>query len=73
MQTSEEALFKDPSAKEEYDTSTRNYNMSAPIYDFAIANEGLTGATMEEYYPCCGKSIRKGCMYSFCKSGKIGT
>jgi hypothetical protein len=24
-----------------------------------------------EYYECCGKSICRGCMYSFCKSGNL--
>ena len=46
--------------------------MSAPIYDFAIANEECAKRGMELYYPCCGKSICRGCIYSFCQSGNIG-
>jgi TPR repeat protein len=42
---------------------------SVPIYDFAKANEELATEGMEQYYPCCGKSICKGCMHSFCQSG----
>ena len=42
---------------------------SVPIYDFAIANEALKGKATEEYYPCCGKSFCKGCVYSFLESG----
>jgi TPR repeat protein len=45
---------------------------SVPIYDYAIANEELAGMTMEEYYPCCGKSICRGCFYSFAQSGNSG-
>ena len=33
------------------------------------AHKQLEDETMEEYYPCCGKSICKGCCYSCCKSG----
>jgi TPR repeat protein len=43
--------------------------LSVPINDFAIANEELAKMDTEVYYPCCGKSICKGCEYSFCKSG----
>ena len=28
--------------------------------------------SMEEYYPCCGKSICSGCVYSFRMSGNMG-
>jgi TPR repeat protein len=45
---------------------------SVPIYDFAIANEGLANMDMDVYYPCCGKSVCGGCVYSICKSGNIG-
>jgi TPR repeat protein len=45
---------------------------SLPIYDFAIANEELVDKEMVTYFVCCGKSICKGCEYSFCKSGNIG-
>jgi TPR repeat protein len=40
-----------------------------PIYDFAIANKGVEDEAMEEYFPCCGKSICGGCVYSFKESG----
>jgi hypothetical protein len=40
-----------------------------PIYDFAKANEELAKEPMERYYPCCGKSICRGCEYSFFVSG----
>ena len=40
---------------------------SVPIYDFAIANVGLSSNDMEVYYECCGKSICRGCVHSFRK------
>jgi len=78
-----EALFKDPPAKEECPicflpmpqillscmTLPPATISSVPIYDFAMANEALKFKDMEVYYPCCGKSICRGCMYSSCKSG----
>jgi TPR repeat protein len=42
---------------------------SVPIYDFAIANQELAAKDMETYYPCCGKSICKGCVHSSRQSG----
>jgi tetratricopeptide (TPR) repeat protein len=42
---------------------------SVPIYDFATANEGLAGVDMRFYFSCCGKSICKGCAWSFTQSG----
>ena len=27
---------------------------------------------MENYYSCCGKSVCRGCLYSFCESGNEG-
>jgi len=48
---------------------------SVPIYDFSIANENENVVNQdkhkntEEYYPCCGKSICKGCVHSFILSG----
>ena len=42
---------------------------SVPIYDFVKANEEVANETMETYYPCCGKSVCEGCIYSFCESG----
>ena len=43
--------------------------LSVPMYDFAIAHEELADKSMEVYYPCCGKSICKGCAHSFCVFG----
>jgi rubrerythrin len=43
--------------------------MSVPINDFAEANEELADKATESYYPCCGKSICRGCLYSFVESG----
>jgi TPR repeat protein len=42
-----------------------------PINDFAIANEELAKSSLEKFYPCCGKSICEGCIYSFVKSENI--
>jgi hypothetical protein len=42
---------------------------SVPIYNFAEANEELEYKATEMNYSCCGKSICKGCIYSFSKSG----
>jgi TPR repeat protein len=36
-----------------------------PIYNFAIANEELASVDTDIYYPCCGKSICEGCLYSY--------
>ena len=50
---------------------------SIPIYDFAIANENENLVNQdrhkytEDYYPCCGKGICRGCVHSFRKSGNI--
>ena len=77
------ALFKDPPPKEDcpicflpmparllscvsLPNATRS---SVPIYDYAIANKGLAKERMEHYYTCCGKSVCKGCLLSFFKSG----
>ena len=79
----DEALFKDPPPKEDCPICflPMPINLiccallppatisSIPIYDFAIANEELAGKVMKEYYPCCGKSICKGCVHSFEGSG----
>jgi TPR repeat protein len=40
-----------------------------PIFDFASANEELAKMSTEIHYPCCGKSICRGCVYSCFKSG----
>jgi TPR repeat protein len=34
-----------------------------------MTNEEVASMGMEQYYSCCGKTICKGCMYSFCESG----
>ena len=76
------ALFKDPPPKEDcpicflpmpirllscmtLPPATRS---SVPICDFADENEELADKHMEDYYSCCGKSICKGCVYSFDQS-----
>jgi TPR repeat protein len=46
---------------------------SVPIGDFAEANEELADMAMEQYFPCCGKSICGGCEYSFRMSGNEET
>jgi TPR repeat protein len=47
--------------------------LSVPIIDFAIANEELAIMNTEVYYSCCGKSLCKGCIYSFREYGNIAT
>jgi TPR repeat protein len=78
----DEALFKDPPAKEDCPIcllpmpaklmcciSLQSATvLSVPIYDFVKANEGVADENTEEYYPCCGKNICRGCIHSFCKS-----
>ena len=72
------ALFKDPPPKEECpicflpipvefvscvslpDATT----LSVPIYDFANEHVELAAEDSEVYYPCCGKTICQGCVYS---------
>jgi TPR repeat protein len=82
----DEALFKDPPSKEDCPICFLPMSKellscvslppatisSIPIYDFAIANEGLANMDLDVYYPCCGKSVCGGCVYSICKSGNIG-
>jgi TPR repeat protein len=79
----EEALFKDPPAKEECPicflpmltklvpciSLPPATIFSVPVYDFAVANVELGSQYLEEYYSCCGKSICRGCIYSFTKTG----
>ena len=82
----DEALFKDPPAKEDcpicFLPMPENLICcislppatisSVPIYDFVIANnEELANWLTGHYYECCGKSICRGCFYSFCKSENI--
>ena len=76
------ALFKDPSAKEDCPicfipmpttlicciSLPLTTIKSVPIYDFAEANEELADEATEGYYPCCGKNICRGCVYSFGQS-----
>ena len=79
----DEALFKDPPAKEDCPicflplpkrlicciSLPPATRISVPIYDLAIANEELALSVGEAYYPCCGKEICGGCVDSFYKSG----
>jgi TPR repeat protein len=37
-----------------------------------MAHEEFASEGMEEYYPCCGKTICGGCLHSFNQSGNIG-
>ena len=83
----DEALFKDPPPKEDCSicfipmpillissvTLPPATISSVPINDFAIAHEKLAIRLMDVYYPCCGKFICGGCVYSLKKSGNIGT
>jgi len=83
----DEALFKDPPAKEDCPICFLPMPVrlidcvslppatisSAPNYNFGIANEELANISMETYFPCCGKSICGGCIYSFRKSGNEET
>ena len=82
----DEALFKDPPLKEDCPICFLPMPVkliccislppatitSVQIYDYAIANEELANMAMEAYYPCCGKSICRGCVHSFIKSGNMG-
>jgi TPR repeat protein len=43
--------------------------MSVPIKDFTNEHEGLAKVDTEVYYPCCGKSVCRGCVHSFSVSG----
>jgi TPR repeat protein len=80
----DEALFKDPPPKEDCAICFLPMPnrliacvslppatiTSVPIADYALANEGLAkNIGTEQYYSCCGKSICRGCLYSFGKSG----
>ena len=81
----DEALFKDPPAKEDcpicfLPTPVKMIACmslppatipSVPIHDFAMANEELAKISTETYYSCCGKSFCEGCIYSFMQSGNI--
>jgi tetratricopeptide (TPR) repeat protein len=79
----DEALFKDPPAKEDCPICFLPMPISliccisfppatissVPIDEFAVANEGLAKKVLEVYYPCCGKSVCLGCIHSFRESG----
>jgi hypothetical protein len=82
----DEALFKDPPAKEDCPICFLPMPVklvccvsllpatltSVPIFDYAEANKQLAKETTEQYYSCCGKSICGGYIHSFRKSGNIG-
>ena len=82
----DEALFKDPPAKEDCPICFLPMPLlliscmslppatisSVPIADFAEANAELASKATEEFYSCCGKSICGGCIYSCIKSGNSG-
>ncbi len=67
----DEALFKDPPPKEDcpicFLPMPRHLIScvplppatisTIPIFDFVRDHQELTGKAMEQYYPCCGKSI----------------
>jgi tetratricopeptide (TPR) repeat protein len=79
----DEALFKDPPPKEDcpicFIPMPTNLISCVPLppatlstlpfFDFANEHEELAKEPMDEYYPCCGKSICKGCVHSFAQSG----
>ena len=79
----DKALFKDPPPKEDcpicflpmpskliHCVSLPNATLSSvPINVFSKANVQLANEQSKIYYPCCGKSICKGCAYSCRTSG----
>jgi hypothetical protein len=79
----DEALFKDPPAKEDCPICFLPMPIfllscislppatisSVPINDFAKANKELANEATDLYFPCCGKSICAGCIHSFSMSG----
>ena len=81
----DDTLFKDPPAKEDCPICFLPMPArliccillppatisSVPIYNFAIANLELAAKETDNNYPCCGKSICRGCIYSFHKSGNL--
>ena len=79
----DEALFKEPPAKEDcpicflpmpvrlvscisLPVATVSY---VPIYNFADEHPEFAKLDMEQYYPCCGKTICAGCVHSCRQSG----
>ena len=83
----DKALFKDPPAKEDCPICFLPMPAiiiccisllpvtvtSVSIYDFAVEHEELAAEATDGYYSYCGKSICKGCIHSFHKSGNIWT
>jgi hypothetical protein len=81
----DEALFKDPPPKEDCPICFLPMPIklvccvslppatisSVPICEFADAHQELASERMEQYYPCCGKSICAGCAYSLDQSGNM--
>ena len=83
----DEALFKDPPAKEDCPICFLSMPInlvscvslppatitSVPICDYAMTNEGegLQRLGMKHYYSCCGKSICKGCLHSSIVTGNV--
>ena len=83
----DEALFKDPPPKEDCPICFLPMPVklvccmslppatitSVPIFDYVKneATEELANMGTEEYYECCGKSICRGCLDSFGRSGNI--
>ena len=79
----DEALFKDPPAKEDCPICFLPMPIkliccmslppatisSVPIYKFAVANEEVAKLGTKQSHPCCGKSVCGGCVYSFRQSG----
>ena len=79
----DEALFKEPPAKEECPICFLPMPSkliccvslpiatitSVPIFDFSEANTELANKATDGYYQCCSKSICAGCVYSSCMSG----
>ena len=79
----EDALFKDPPAKEDcpicFLPMPENLITcvslplatisSVPIADLVSANEELSSKPTEQYFSCCGKSICAGCVNSLPRNG----
>ena len=83
----DEALFKDPPAKEDCPICFLPMPVrllscislppatisSVPINEYAIAHAELANnVETEHYFECCGKSICRGCVFSFATTGLLG-
>ena len=82
----DEALFKDPPPKEDCPICFLPMPinliccaslppatiLSVPIHDFANEHEAHADQETDMYYPCCGKRICKGCVFTFCNSEQKG-